>query len=67
MILFLTELGIKSVWWTTYKLYYLGYYVMYKEYPKTKEEIILENNNKKIKDLELEIIEMKNMIKSILN
>ena len=62
MILLLTEITIKTMWWITYQMYHISYYIIYKEYPKSNEQIHRENNNKKIEQLEAEIIEMKNNI-----
>ena len=43
-------------------MYLISYYMIYKEYPKSNEQLLIENNNKKIEQLEAEIIEMKNTI-----
>ena len=66
MLLLFSEIAIKTIssitWYITYKLYIISYYLIYKEYPKNKEQLLLEKNNKKIEELEFEIIEMKYII-----
>jgi len=71
MLFLFSEFAIKtlisSAWYITYKLYIISYYLIYKEYPKNKEQLLLEQNNKKIEELEFEIIEMKHAIKLMNN
>lgn len=69
MLLLFSEIAIKTIssitWYITYNLYIISYYLIYKEYPKNKEQLLLEKNNKKIEELEFEIIEMKYIINLI--